>query len=188
MLRPDCRAHPFLRLGDQDLEWREPGLAPRDRIQIHDDPGSGAIGHLRCGAGDPAGAQVLEPLDKASFDQLERRLDQQLFGERVPDLDARSLGRVVVGEGRARKHRGSPDAVTPGGRAEQDDEVARPGRRGEGQASLLEQTDGHDVDQWVALVARIEDQLAADRRNPDAVAVAADAANDAVDQVTRPWM
>ena len=61
-----------------------------------------------------------------------------------------------------------------------------PGRRGQRQPPLLEQPDGHHVDERVALVARVEDELAADRRHADAVAVAADAADDAVDEVARP--
>ena len=61
-----------------------------------------------------------------------------------------------------------------------------PGRRGQRQQPLLHQADGHDVDERVALVARVEDELAADRRHADAVAVAADAADDAIDQVARP--
>ena len=50
---------------------------------------------------------------------------------------------------------------------------ARRPRRGS--APVLEQPDRHHVDQRVALVRRVEDELAADRRDADAVAVAADA-------------
>jgi hypothetical protein len=51
---------------------------------------------------------------------------------------------------------------------------------------LLEESDRHDVDERVALVGRVEDELAADGRDADAVAVAADAAHDAVDEVPGP--
>ena len=61
-----------------------------------------------------------------------------------------------------------------------------PGAAASVRRPLLEQADGHHVDQRVALVARVEDELAADRRHADAVAVAADAADDAVDEVARP--
>ena len=75
------------------------------------------------------------------------------------------------------------DAVAAGRGAEQDDVVARPGRLGQDQHPLLEQADGHDVDERVALVGRVEDELAADGRDADAVAVAADAADDAVHEM-----
>ena len=61
-----------------------------------------------------------------------------------------------------------------------------PGRGRQRQQPFLEQADGHHVDQRVALVARVEHELATDRRHADAVAVAADAADDPVDEVARP--
>ena len=103
-----------------------------------------------------------------------------------PTWTRRPLGRVVVGERGAGQDRRAADPVAAGRRAEQDDEVARAGRRGQRQQPLLEQADGHDVDQRVARVGRVEDELAADRRHADAVAVAADAADDAVDEVAGP--
>ena len=185
-LGQDGRAHPFLRLGDHDLEGREPRLAARDRVEVDHDPRPGPVGRLRGGAGDPAGPEVLEPLDEPALDQLEAGLDQQLLRERVADLDGRPLRRVVVGEGGAGQDGRAADPVPPGRRAVQDDEVARSRRRGQRQPPLLEQADGHDVDQRVAAVARVEDELATDRRDTDAVAVAADPAHDAVDQVPGP--
>ena len=58
-----------------------------------------------------------------------------------------------------------------------------PGRGRQGQQPLLEEADGHHVDERIARVARVEDELATDRRHADAIAVAADPAHDAVDQV-----
>ena len=179
----DRGAHPFLRLGDHHLEGLEARFAARDRVQIDDDPGPRPIRGLRRGAGDAAGTQVLEALDQAALDELEARLDQQLLGERVADLDGGPLRRVVVGERRARQDRGATDPVASGRRAVEDHEVARAGRGGQGQQPLLEEADGHDVDQRVARVARVEDELATDRRHADAIAVAADAAHDPIDQV-----
>ena len=65
-----------------------PGLAARDRVEVDEDAGPGPVGGLRRRAGDPAGAEVLEALDEAALDELEARLDEQLLGERVADLDA----------------------------------------------------------------------------------------------------
>ena len=61
-----------------------------------------------------------------------------------------------------------------------------PSRRGVGQHPVLEQSDRHHVDQRVALVGRVEHELAADGGHADAVAVAADAPHHAIDQVARP--
>ena len=59
------------------------------------------------------------------------------------------------------------------------------GRRAR-QHPVLEQPDRHHVDERVALVRGVEHELAAHRRHADAVAVPADAAHDAVDEVPRP--
>ena len=61
-----------------------------------------------------------------------------------------------------------------------------PGAAARGQVALLEDADGHDVDQRVLRVARMEDKLAADRRHAHAVAVAADPADHAAHQVAGP--
>ena len=96
------------------------------------------------------------------------------------------LGRVLVAERRAGQHRRAADPVAAGRRAVQHHEVADAVGRRAGQHPVLEQPDRHHVDQRVALVRRVEHELAAHRRHADAVAVPADAAHDAVDEVPRP--
>ena len=103
-----------------------------------------------------------------------------------PDLDRRALRRVVVGERRRGEDRRAADPVAPGRRAEQDDEIARAGRAGQREPLERQEADGHDVDERVAAVRGIEDELAADGRHADAVAVAADAPDDPVDEVAGP--
>ena len=49
--------------------------------------------------------------------------------------------------------------------------------------SAVGDADGHRVDQDVAVIGRVEIDLAADRRHADAIAVAADAGDHAGDQV-----
>ena len=140
---------------------------------------------------------------EATGDELERRLDQQLLRERVADLDGRfeSCCPAFPTEGEATllshrpevcprtwrgQHRGAADPVAARRRAVQHHEVADAVGRGPGQHPVLEQPDRHHVDQRVALVRRVEHELAAHRRHADAVAVAADAAHDAVDEVPGP--
>ena len=50
-------------------------------------------------------------------------------------------------------------------------------------SSLVHHADAHRVDERIALVRRVEHDLAADRRHADAVAVVADAFHDAGEQV-----
>ena len=47
----------------------------------------------------------------------------------------------------------------------------------------LRDADGHRVDEDVAVVGRVEIDLSADRRDSDAIAVAADARDDARDEM-----
>ncbi len=88
----DGGTHPLLRLGDHHLERLETRFAARDGVEVDRDPGPGPVGRLGRGAGDAAGAEVLEALDQVALDELEARLDEQLLGERVADLDRRALG------------------------------------------------------------------------------------------------
>ena len=102
-----------------------PGSRRGIAVEVDPHPGPRPVGGLGRGAGDPAGAEVLEPLDEPALDQLERRLDQELLGERVADLDAGPLRGVVVAERRAGEDARPADPVAAGRRAEQHDEVAR---------------------------------------------------------------
>ncbi len=119
-------------------------------------------------------------------DQLQRRLDQQLLGERIADLDRRTLGSILVRERRTGQHRCATDPIAAGGGSIEDDEVARSVRGSPHEHPVLEQPDRHHVDQRVALVGRVEHELAADGRDAHAVAVPADAAHDTVHQVPGP--
>ena len=134
-LGPTIAQHPLLGLRDHHLERRHPGsrrgIASRSTpIPV---PARSAVSEVA--QRDAAGAEVLEAHDEAPLDQLERRLDEELLGERVADLDGRPLGRVIVPEGRTGEDRCAADAVAAGRRAEQDDEVARTRARGQRQAS-----------------------------------------------------
>ena len=139
------------------------------------------VAHVR-----PAAPRSCMPSTRPVLDELQRRLDQQLARERIADLDARAHGGRAIVERRAREHGRTTDAVAPGRRAEQHGH--RAGRRRDRARdipSARTDADAHHVDQRVARVGRVEGQLAAHGRYPDAVAVAADAAHDAVDESPR---
>ena len=101
-----------------------PVLAQRHAVEVDVDAGAVAR-HLRERGRETGGAAVLQRLDEAALDELERRLDQLLAGERVADLDRRPLVGVVLPELGAGEHGGAADAVASRRRAEEDDVTRR---------------------------------------------------------------
>ncbi len=145
-------------------------------------PGPAAAGHLERGGGEPRRAHVLDADDRVGLHQLEARLEEQLLGERVADLHGRALlFRLLVELGG--RHRRAVDAVAPRLRADVDHRIADAGRFSLEDHPLARDPESEDVDEDVAVVRRMERGLAADRRDADAVAVAGDPADDAVDEV-----
>ena len=96
-----------------------------------------------------------------------------------PTWTAGRFARLGVVEGLGGEDRGAADAVAARAGPVQDDLVARAGRLREVDVLVPHDADGTGVDQRVALVAGVEDDLAADVRQAEAVAVAADAGDDA---------
>jgi hypothetical protein len=176
VLRRDDGQHPLLRLARQHLVRLHRGLAQRHAVQVREHPGPAGRGRLGQRAGQPGAAEVLDALDELRVVQLEAGLDEQLLGERVADLHRRPAGRAVRVEGGAGQHRDPADAVTAGLGTQQHDDVAD--AAGGGQLDALDRHDAEaeGVDQRVALVARVEDHLAADVGQAEAVPVAADPA------------
>ncbi len=84
-----------------------------------------------------------------------------------------------------RRHGGAVDAVASGLGADIDHRIADAGGRRIENLVGPRDADGHRIDQNVAVIARMEIALAADRRHPHAVAVAADAGDDAGDEMPR---
>ena len=131
----------------------------------------------------PAAPQSCSDSTSPHFDELDRHLDQLLARERIADLHRRSLVGVVLAELLAREHGRAADPVAAGGRAVEDDEVARPVRLRRLEPRRVEDPDAHRVDEAVARVRLVEDGRAADVRDADGVAVAADAGDRALEVV-----
>jgi hypothetical protein len=174
--------HPLLRLGEHDLVRRHAALAHRDAVEVETDTGAGAPRHLERRRGEPRGAHVLDADDASVLHQLEARLEEQFFGERVAHLDGRALLPPILVE-LGRSHRRAVDAVAAGLRADVNDRIADALRDARKMRSARATAEGEDIDQDVAVVGGVEGGLAADGRDADAVAVARDAADDAVDEV-----
>ena len=176
--------HPLLRLGQHHLVRRHARLAPRHARDIDVDTGSGARGGLDGARGQPGRAEVLQALDPVAvlLRQFDAGLEQQLLHERIADLHggAAVLGGVVQlhrGEGRA------VDAVAAGVGADEHERVADAARRGGEQVLDAPDAEAHRVDERIAAVGGVELHLAADGGHADAVAVAADAGDDAAEEV-----
>ena len=154
-----------------------PGLALRDERDVDLDAGAAARAHLARRRGQSGRAHVLDADERVGLHHLEARLEQQLLHERIADLHGRTLLSGLVVELR-RRHRRAVDAVAAGLGADVIDRIAGTGRDGLDDLVGLRDAEAEHVDQRIAGVALVESDLAADRRDADAVAVAGDAGDD----------
>ena len=183
-VRAEDHEHALLRFGEHHLVGRHGGFALGHGVQLQADADAALAGHLHAAAGQPGGAHVLDGDDGVGGHQLEAGLDEEFLDEGVADLDGGALLLGVRAE-LGRGHGGAVDAVAAGLGAHVDDGVADAGGGAEEDAVGGGDADGHGVDERVAVVGRVEVDLAADGGDADAVAVAADAADDAVDDALR---
>ncbi len=118
------------------------------------------------------------------LDELERHLDQRLAAERIADLNGWALlvraFEVLRGE-----HRRAADPVPAGERPVENERVAGAFRLGGQHALGRENPDAHRVDERVLRIRLVENALAADVRDADAVPVVADAGNRALEVPVR---
>ena len=176
--RAQHHQHPLLALAQHDLVGRHAGLAHRHPIEVELDAEPALARHLDRGRGQPRGTHILDRDDRVGLHQFEAGLDQQFFGERVADLHGRPLFAGVAAK-LGRGHCRTVNAVAPGLGADIDDRVTRSGGGRIEDAVGAGEPDAHRIDQDVAVVGRVELAFAADRRHADAIAVAADAGDDA---------
>ena len=102
----------------------------------------------------------------------------------IADLHGRALLRRFFVELR-RRHRRAVNAVAAGFRADVVDGIADTRRDALDDVGRLRDPETEDVHERIARVRRLEGDLAADGRNADAVAVAGDAGDDALEQTAR---
>ena len=171
--------HALLALGQHHLVGGHLGFALGALVEVQLDADAALAGHLDARAGQAGGAHVLDGDDGVGLHQFEAGFDEELLGEGIADLNGGAL-LLTVGTEFGRGHGGAVDAVAAGLGADVDHRVADAGGGAEEDAVLGGDADGHGVDQRIAIVGGVEVDLAADGGNADAVAVAADAADDAV--------
>ena len=171
-------AHALLRLAHEDFLRREGGIAQQHPIEVHMHATLAIGREFARRAGDAGAPEILNALDQTGVQHVQRALNEQLLHEGIPDLDTGALGRTIGVEGLTRQHRDATDAIATGARAVQHDEVAD--TLGGGQMNILvpHRADAQGVDQRVAGVRRVEDDLATDVGQPETVAVTTDARDD----------
>src|SRR5262249_3684238 len=117
-------------------------------------------------------------------EDLQARLDEELLHERVAHLDRWALARAAFGE-LIGGHGGAVDAVAASLGADVDHRVSNAARPAVKDAIGADDAAGEGVDEDVAVIGLVEEELAADRRDTDAVAIASDARDDAAEQGRR---
>ncbi len=175
--------HALLRLAEQYLVWSHPRFANRDAARIDRDSDVAARGHLggrRCQAG---GTHVLNRDDVSAPNQLETRLEQQLLGERIAHLNSWAFGFAGFGQIFGRERR-AVNSVASGARADAENGITDSLGFRTDQLVLAQHSDAHCVDQRIAIVSRVENDLACDGWHSDAIAVVANSLDDAGEQVS----
>src|SRR5687768_7795906 len=119
----------------------------------------------------------------SACDELEARFEKKLFGERVTDLNPRPLCiaclREILGS-----ERGSMNSVATRAGAYRHYRVAHALGLCPNQVFLVHQADAHRIDEGIGLVSRVEDNLAGDGWNADAVSVVTNSLDDARKQIS----
>ena len=174
--------HALLALAEHHLIGRHPLLAAGHHVHVEADTRLAIGRHLDAGGGEPGGSHILDRHDRIGCHQFEAGLDQQLLGKGVADLHRGPLGIRILAEIGAR-HGRAVDSVAPGLGADIDDRIAHPGGGGIEDPVGIGDANGHRVDEDVAVVCGVEIGLARDCRHPDAIAVAADPGDNALDQM-----
>ena len=122
--------HALLAFRQHELVGGHAGLARRDLVEVQLDADAALAGHFHRGTGQAGGAHVLDGDDGVGGHQFQAGLDQQLFRERIADLDGGAFFLGIGGE-LGGGHGGAVDAVAAGLRADIDDGVADAGGGGE---------------------------------------------------------
>ena len=131
------------------------------------------------------GTEVLNPFDATSREQLEAAFDEDLLGERVPNLNSGPFGRTALSEGVGRKDGRAADTVATSAGTEENDDVSDALCVREVKVFVTQCADGKGVDERVRLINRVEPGFAADVGQSETVSVKRDAAHDTVHDAVR---
>ncbi len=177
--------HALLAFGEHDLVGTHALFAAWHALKVQNGAGAALGAAFDDGRGKPGGAEVLQADDPVAVfgGEFVAGLHQELFHERVADLDCRAhlfeAGLRVRAAGEAAR---AVDAVPAGIGADEEENVPDSGRAGALQAVGSRDANAHRVDQRVSVVGAGEEHFAADSWDAEAVPVPADAANDAIEE------
>ncbi len=118
------------------------------------------------------------PATASVREQFQAGFEQQLLLERIADLHrrpvfARFFGQFARGEGRAGQ------TIATRLRADVENRIANAAGRAARELLVPQNAEAENIHQRIAFETFVEINLAADRRNADAIAVVRDAGNDA---------
>ena len=172
--------HALLAFGEHHFVGGHAFFALGDLVHVQHHAHAALAGHLDAGGGEAGGAHILDGDDGVGRHQFQAGFDEEFFGEGVADLDGGALFLAVLVEFSAR-HGGAVDAVAAGFGADIDHGVAHAGGGGGEDAVGLEDAHGHGIDQRVAVIGGVEIDLAAHGGHAHAIAIAANAADHAIE-------
>ena len=166
--------HALLRFREHDLVRRHAGLALRHPVQFDFNARAAAAAHLARRAREARRAHVLYGHDRARLHGFQARLQQQLLQKRIAYLH---VGPLLLGFLRelCRRHGRAVDAVAAGLGAHVDHRVADTRGARVKNVFLLRHAQRKDIHQRIAVVARLENALAAHRGHAEAIAIMCDA-------------
>ena len=173
-VRVDRHDHPLLRFRQPDLPRFEARVLERHEVEL--DVGTDAVGHLADRRRQPARAAVGDR--RVEVLGAHQHVDQQLLGDRVADLHARTRHRSGGGVHRRRRERRAADAVAAGAATEHDDAVA--GMRAGGGGPIVGDADASGEHQRVGGEGGVVEHRPGDRGQTDLVAVVGDAVDHAL--------
>jgi len=150
-----------------------------DPSSLAEDAGAAAAAHFAGGAGQAGRAHVLDAHDRARAHRLQAGFEQQLFQERISHLHVGALLPAFFGK-LGRCHRSPVYAVAARLGAHVDHRVVQAAGARQEDLVLLEDPQGEDVHQRVAVVAGFKHALAAHGRHAEAVTVVRDSADHAL--------
>ena len=175
--------HPLLGFRQHHFIGRHGRLATRHLVQIKPDADAALRRHFHRRTGQARRAHVLNGHDRIRCHQFQAGFDQQFFGERVAHLHGRAFFFAVLvkfGAG----HGGTVDAVASGLGTDIDHRITDAGSGRIKNLVCLGDAHGHRIDDDIAVVAGVENRFPAHGRHANAIAVTADAGDDALHQVT----
>ena len=172
----DDDEHAFLGFGEQDFVGGHAGFAFRHEVDVDFNACAATAGGFAGRAGEAGGAHVLDAGDASAGEKFKAGFEEKFFSEGVADLNGGAVFLGFLSEF-ARSEGGTGEAVTARFGADIEYRVTHALGGSAGDLLVLEDAKAEDVDEWIARVAVVEIDLAADGRDADAISVVGDAAH-----------